>query len=237
MNAVKSRRTLVTGASRGIGLEFVRQLLQRGDFVLATARHPERAKELGSLAQVHPERLQLLTLDVTDTESFSAVQAAVAERVPALDLLINNAGVLPGGERFGQLQAQNLLEAFRTNAMGPLLLTQALRPLLQQGHHPLVLNLSSILGSIAQTESFYTPSYAISKAALNMAGVLLGQVMAKSGVRVVNLHPGWVRTDMGGDGASLEKDAAVKAILATIEELPADANGIFVDRFGDELPW
>jgi NAD(P)-dependent dehydrogenase (short-subunit alcohol dehydrogenase family) len=232
-----ARRTLVTGAGRGLGLEFVRQLLRRGDTIVATARRPDRASELRALADAHRGRLHVLALDVADSERFPDFEAEVAERVPALDLLINNAGVLAGGERFGKLRADNLLEAFRTNTVGPLLLTQAVTPLLHRGRHPLVLNISSILGSIGQTSNFYTPSYAISKAALNMAGVLLGHALDESGIRVVNLHPGWVRTQMGGDSATLDKDAAVESILQTLENLPLDVSGIFVDRFGSALPW
>lgn len=233
----EARRALVTGAGRGLGLEFVRQLLQRGDTVVATARRPDRADTLRALAATDPGRLHVLALDVADSDRFADFESAVGARVPALDLLINNAGVLTGGERFGKLRADSLLEAFRTNTVGPVLLTQELTPLLQRGRNPLVLNLSSILGSIGQTGNFYTPSYAISKAALNMAGVLLGHALDESGVRVVNLHPGWVRTQMGGDGATLDQDAAVASILQTLEKLPLDATGLFVDRFGSLLPW
>jgi NAD(P)-dependent dehydrogenase (short-subunit alcohol dehydrogenase family) len=205
--------------------------------VLATARHPERVEALQRLAGDYPDRLHLLTLDVANSATFPAFQATVAEQVPALDLLINNAGVLASGERFGQLREQDLLEALRTNAIGPLLLTQALLPLLQQAGGATVLNISSILGSIAQTGSFHTPSYAISKAALNMAGVLLSHALEDAGVRVLNLHPGWVRTDMGGAGANLDKDQAVRSILNTVDTLPKTATGVFVDRHGAPLPW
>ena len=237
MNTPHGRRTLVTGAGRGLGLEFVRQLLARGDSVFAGVRHPGQGQALQQLARAHPDQLRVLALDVADSDSFPAVHAALAAQTPALDLLINNAGVLASGERFGQLDAATLLQAFRTNAAGPLLLTQALAPLLRRGQHPQVLNLSSTLGSIAQTAAFYTPSYAISKAALNMAGVLLAHALAEDGVRVLNLHPGWVRTQMGGDGATLDKDAAVRSILATLDKLPAQATGVFVDRHGEPMPW
>jgi NAD(P)-dependent dehydrogenase (short-subunit alcohol dehydrogenase family) len=235
MKTSKPGRSLVTGGGRGLGLEFVRQLLQRGDTVLATARRPGRADALQRLASEHPGRLHVLALDVADSETFPAFQAAVASHVETLDLLINNAGALASGERFGQLREQDLLEAFRTNAVGPLLLTQALLPLLQPS--ATVLNISSILGSIARTGAFYTPSYAISKSALNMAGVLLSHALEDSGVRVLNLHPGWVRTDMGGAGASLDKDDAVRSILNTVDTLPKTATGVFVDRNGSPLPW
>jgi len=237
MNTEQARRTLVTGAGRGLGLEFVRELLKRGDLVVATVRDPRRAKPLQDLGDEHPRQLHVLRLDVADSATFPAFQAEVAARLPALDLLINNAGILAGGERFGRLRASDLLDAFTTNAAGPLLLTQALTPLLQRGNNALVLNISSVLGSIASTEGFHTPSYAISKAALNMVGALLREPLAAAGIRVLNLHPGWVRTAMGGAGATLDADVVAGSILDTLHKLPASATGVFVDRHGQALPW
>lgn len=237
MNAAPSGRALVTGAGRGLGLEFVRQLLGRGHRVVATVRRPERAADLKALAAAHPDRLWLLPLDVTDSVSVAALPAAISAHLPALDLLINNAGILVSGERFGKLSADDLQTAFGTNAVAPMLLTQALAPLLQRGNNALVLNISSILGSIEKTEGFYTPSYAVSKAALNMVGKLLSHALAGSGVRVVNLHPGWVRTSMGGAGATLDMDEAVQSILDTVQKLPANATGVYLDRHGKSLPW
>lgn len=235
MKTTENRRVLVTGAGRGLGLEFVRQLLARGDSVIATCRHPEQAQALQAL-QVDG-RLHLLALDVTDSAAISAMADALREHFPALDLLINNAGILPSGERFGQVQADTLRDAFDTNAMAPLLLAQTLAPALAQGRDALVLNISSVLASIARTDAFRTPSYAISKAALNMAGVLMSHALAEHKVRVVNLHPGWVRTDMGGKGATLDAEDAVRSMLATLDRLPPSASGLFLDRDGEPLPW
>ena len=230
-------RILVTGASRGLGLEFVRQALARGDTVLAGARNPQHGDALQALAGAYPDRLHIVALDVADSDSFGNFADAVAERVPALDLLINNAGILARGESFGQLQASTFIDAFNTNALGPLLLTQALTPLLQRGNEPLVLNLSSDLGSMTHTAGFYLPSYDVSKAALNMVGVLLSHALAEHRVRVLNLHPGWVRTDMGGDGAQLDAADVVESIFKTLEGLPRATTGIFIDRHGAALPW
>jgi len=227
----------VTGVNRGLGLEFVRQLLARGDSVLAACRHPDQADALVALSGQFADRLQLLTLDVTDSGHFPAFALDVVKRVPALDVLINNAGMLPSGERFGQLRAESLTETFVTNCQGPMLLTQALAPLLAKGVEPRVLNISSILGSIASTNACYSPSYSISKAALNMAARLIGHALAEQKIRSVNLHPGWVHTDMGGGQAPLAPADSVRAMLDTLDRLPADANGLFLDRFGEPLPW
>jgi NAD(P)-dependent dehydrogenase (short-subunit alcohol dehydrogenase family) len=154
-----------------------------------------------------------------------------------LDLLVNNAGMLVSGERFGSLEAEALEASFRTNAVGPLLLTQALAPLLAQGEAPRVANVSSVLGSIAGVREFRTPSYAMSKAALNMATVQLAQALAPQGVSVVALHPGWARTDMGGAQAEVDPAAAVAGMLRVIEGLvPADT-GSFRDWQGRSLSW
>ena len=232
-----ARRVLVTGASRGLGLEFVRQLLARGDTVIAACRRPAEAGALGALAAANPDRLQVQPLEPTDAGSRAALLQAIAADWGAIDVLVNNAGVLASGERFGQLDAAHFRAAFETNALAPLLLAEAATPLLAKGRAPVAAYLSSVLGSIASTQSFYTPSYAVSKAALNMAVRLAAIAMGEHGIRSVALHPGWVKTDMGGPGAPLEAPASVHGMLHVIDTLPADARGDFIDYRGERLPW
>ncbi len=240
------RHALVTGANRGLGLEFVRQLLAAGDHVVAACRHPGRATALNTLAGEHPGRLHVLPLDLAHPKS----HAELARELPLvlgddgrLGLLVNNAGVLHSGERFGTLSPAILDDSFRTNAAGPLLLTQALAPLLADGEPgrdrsgAIVVNLSSKLGSIASTTRFGTPSYNISNAALNMATVLLAQALAERGIVVVAASPGWVRTEMGGEGAELEPAEAVAGLLRVAGGLAASDSGRFLDWKGDALPW
>jgi NAD(P)-dependent dehydrogenase (short-subunit alcohol dehydrogenase family) len=232
-----ARRVLVTGASRGLGLEFVRQLLARGDAVLAACRRPSDAEALVSLAAAHPDRLRVRPLDVTDPGSRAALLLAAEAEWGAIDLLINNAAVADFGEHFGQLDAAIFRAAFETNTLAPLLFAEAAVPLLAKGRAPTVAYLSSVLGSIASTQSFYTPSYAVSKAALNMAVRLAAIPMAEQGIRSVALHPGWVKTDMGGPSAPLEAPESVSGMLRVIDTLPADARGDFIDYRGETLPW
>lgn len=230
-----AKHCLVTGANRGIGLEFVRQLLARGDRVIATCRHPGKATALNTLTGEYPGHLHVLPLDVANGKSRAELVRElplVAERV---DLLINNAGVLHSGERFGQLTEAHLEDSFRTNASGPLLLTEALAPTLSDG--ATVANLSSTLGSIASTSRFGTPSYNISKAAQNMATVLLAHALRDRGIRVVALHPGWVQTEMGGDGAQIAATASVAGLLKVIDGLTLDDSGRFLDWQGQPQPW
>lgn len=231
------QRVLVTGANRGIGLEFVRQLLTRGARVIGACREPGKALKLTGLAAAHPGRLTLLPLDLTKERSIVELARQAAELVDALDLLINNAGVLVAGERYGELAAKTFNETFDVNVVGPLLLTQALTPLLTRGESPKIANLSSDLGSLSKTTSFYTPSYAISKAGLNMATRLLAAELAPAGVTIVSVNPGWVKTDMGGAQAPVTVQASVTGMLTVINGLQRRDSGRFFDQTGAALAW
>ena len=254
-----SRTVLVTGANRGIGLAFAGQLLARGDHVVATCRHPGKAAALNALGGEHPGRLHVLPLDVASERS----RAELVRELPLvlgedgrLDLLINNAGVLHSGERFGQLRQETLEDSLRINAIGPLLLAQALAPLLRDGNRaaggnedvagtgataasgcPVIANLSSQLGSITGVTRFGTPSYAISKAAQNMASAQLAQALAARGIVVLALHPGWVQTDMGGERAPDAPVDVVAGMLRLIDAATPAQSGGFVDWRGEALPW
>lgn len=229
--------SLVTGANRGLGLEFTRQLLARGDHVLATAREPGRASALNLLAGEHPGRLRVLPLDVADPASIRALarELALDGEPPALRLLVNCAGVLHSGERFGRLDPAVLEGSFRVNAMGPLLLTEALAPMLADGAK--VANISSVLGSIASLGRFGSPSYDISKAAQNMATALLAKALAERGIVVLALHPGWAQTDMGGDNATVPAAESVAGMLRVVESAATADSGSFRDWQGHALPW
>lgn len=230
--------TLVTGANRGLGLEFVRQLLADGARVVATCRQPGKATALNALAAEHPGHLKVLPLDVADARSRDELVREwplAAGEDARIGVLINNAGVLHGGERFGTLTAEILDDSLRINVTGPLLLTQALAPLLIDGAR--VVNISSQLGSMAGTARFGTPSYAISKAAQNMATVQLAHALRERGIVVVALHPGWVQTDMGGAQATEVPEASVAGLRRVIDGLDADDSGRFLDFNGKSLPW
>ncbi len=242
MERKAAQRSLVTGANRGLGLELCRQLLAAGGRVIAACRHPGKATALNTLAGEYPGRLHVVPLDVAEPKS----HAALARELPLLtegeplDLLINNAGVLRGGERYGEVQAADLETSFRTHALGPFLLVQTLTPQLADGAR--VANISSEIGSIGlrQTGShqeFRTPSYAIGKAAQNMATSLLARALVPRGIVVVALHPGWVRTDMGTDRAALSPQESAHGLLQVIGGLKAQDSGAFLDWQGQTLPW
>ena len=228
---------LVSGANRGLGLEFTRQLLARGARVIAACRQPGRANELTAQAAAHPGHLHVLPLDVNRPSSITELAREAGMLFGQLDLLINNAGVLVAGERFGELDAEPLEASFRSNVVGALLLTQALAPLLAKGAQSRVANVSSVLGSIASAGEFRSPSYSISKAALNMATVQSAHALAGQGTSVVALHPGWVRTDMGGAQAAIEPVDAVRGMLKVIDAMTLAKTGRFLDWQGKTLPW
>jgi NAD(P)-dependent dehydrogenase (short-subunit alcohol dehydrogenase family) len=212
-----------------------RQLLARGDRVVAACRHPGKALALTRLAGEHPGKLHALPLDLADPRTI----AELARQIGALDLdielLVNNAGVLVEHERFGAIEPKSLRDSFAVNAEGAFLLTQALNPHLADGAK--IVNLSSTLGSISSTSSLYSPSYAMSKAALNMATRLLSIALAERGVVVVSMSPGWVRTDMGGAGAPLKPEASIASILRVIDHLKRSDSGRFLSQNGETIPW
>jgi NAD(P)-dependent dehydrogenase (short-subunit alcohol dehydrogenase family) len=230
-------RVLVTGSNRGIGLEFVRQLLARGDRVYAACRHPGRALALTELAGVHPGHLNVVPLEADKERSIAELVRETSALTDTLDVLINNAGVLVSGERFGALAAKPMSDTFATNVIGPVLLTQALAPLLEKSQHAKVLNITSELGSIADTETFGTPSYSISKAALNMATRQLAAALRERGVTVICAHPGWVKTDMGGAGATLTPQASVTGLLKVLDAAKPQDAGTFFEYSGRKLRW
>ncbi len=237
MPAIHAQRVLITGANRGIGLEFVRQLLARGDRVIAACRNPGRALKLTELAGAYPGRLHVLPLDLDKERSIAGFARETGTLGETLDVLINCAGVLVSGERFGELVAKTFDETLHTNVVGPLLLTQALAPLLARSSHARVVNVSSDLGSLADTVHFHTPSYAVSKAALNMVTRLTAAELAPRGIVVVSLHPGWVRTDMGGAGAPLTPTESVGGMLRVIDGLKAADSGGYMDHRGVTMAW
>ncbi len=226
------RRVLVTGASRGIGFEFVRQLLARGDTVFAACRAPEHAAGLRALKS---DRLHLIPLDVADAASIEASFAVVRAQTDALDLLINNAGILLDDDQLGRLDFDGLLHILRVNAVAPLLIAQRYLGLLERGSSAKLVAITSEHGSLAYKPDGGQYGYSASKAALNMFMRTLA--FEVRGVTTFVLDPGWVRTDMGGNSASLAPERSVDAMLQVIDRAaPRDA-GKFFRWDGHEMPW
>lgn len=234
---------VVTGAGRGLGLEFVKQLLPRAECLIATARNPEGAQELQELARKNAGILKIVPLDLSDDESIQRAIEEIGKLVSSLDVLINNAGIYigrpgttAGSDRLGKLTMQGGVETLRTNAVGPMILTQGLLPLLQAPSQARIISLTSGLGSIANTGGA-PMHYSVSKAALNMYMRGLAAQLRSSGIISVVINPGWVQTDMGGRGASITPKESVNGILHVMDGLTPEQNGSFLNYRGQTEPW
>ena len=212
---------LITGANRGIGLEFARQYCHGGWNVIATVREP--TDELGSLCT------QVETLDMLDLEAV----AGFGERVDALDLLIANAGTYGPRSVTGAEDAQGWSDTFSVNTIAPFLLAQAVLPQIRTSGGKLVA-ISTRMGSIEDNDSGGFIAYRSAKAALNMAWRSLA---IDSGVTCAVLHPGWVKTRMGGASAPLEADASVAGMRQVIDALTPAQSGGFFGYDGSPIPW
>jgi NAD(P)-dependent dehydrogenase (short-subunit alcohol dehydrogenase family) len=230
-------QVLITGANRGIGLALVREYLGAGWRVFATCRTPNRADDLWALCDAYGERLSITALDVTDEESIRRAGETIRAETDALDALINNAAVYPRGERPGALDADEMLYAFHVNAVGPVMVTQAMLDLLRAADDPRVVNVTSQMGSLARKRSGGAYSYTASKAALNMLTRALAYDLRREGITVVAIHPGWVRTDMGGAGATLAPEEAARRIREMVDGLSAEDAARFMQVGGGDLPW
>ncbi len=233
-----ARRVFLTGANRGLGLEFTRQWAAGGWRVFASCREPGEAGELHELAESYPDRVTVVPCDVADDASVAEAAEAVAAETDGLELVLNNAGV--GGWRGGieELDLDEVRRVMDVNALGPMRVARAMLPLLRRGNDPRrIVHITSLMGSLGDNGSGGAWPYRMSKAALNVVGVNLAHELADEGIVSTLLHPGWVRTDMGGSGAKLPIDEAVAALTGTIESLTMEDSGAFYDRNGEPLPW
>jgi NAD(P)-dependent dehydrogenase (short-subunit alcohol dehydrogenase family) len=221
---------LVTGANRGIGLEFVRQYSADGASVIACCRKPAQAANLAKIANV-----RVMELDVGDPAS--AERLAKALQGEAIDILINNAGVYgPGETSASPGYYDEFARTLHVNCLGALIVSQALRENLLRGRDKKLVVLTSKMGSISDS-STGSLAYRASKAALNMTMHVLAREWADRGILIGILHPGWVKTDMGGAGAPLLAQASVSGLRARIAELSPKSSGRFLDYKGKEIAW
>jgi len=235
------KTALVTGANRGLGLEYCRQLLEAGWRVLAATRHPEAAGELQGLAKASSERLSILRLDVVNEDEVQRLGSELREQ--PLDLLINNAGTFgpegsPRGMRYQSLDHmdygiwRNILEV---NLLAPFRLTVTLAPSLRLAPLPVVIMVSSDLGSIGNNRMGGSHAYRTSKAGVNMLVRSIANEWRD--LIIVAMAPGWCRTELGGEEAPIAPEDSVRAQLATFARLSAGDSGRFIDRFGEDVAW
>ena len=230
---------LATGTSRGIGLEWTRQCLDRGHRLIATCRNPEGAGDLNALGEAHADRLEVLPLDVEDESSVQSLFQKLDQRDETVDLLFNNAGIMDWDD-FLSVSAASAEKIYKVNLVGALLVLRAALPCLPRADSPVEVNVSSRLGSIALrggTQLGGAIAYQCSKAALNMLTKQASIDLAADGVTVVSQSPGWVRTDMGGANAKFSVEESVANMLRHLENVGPEANGKFFGEAGEEIPW
>ncbi|MGH8311875.1 MAG: SDR family oxidoreductase [Gammaproteobacteria bacterium] len=223
---------VVTGANRGLGLETARQLASRGFHVILTARNPQAGAEALKRLQAEKLPVELRKLDVNSTEDALALARYIKETHGRVDVLVNNAGILPESSRHtGAKSADPLkvspltvMEIFNTNTLGAVRLLQALAPLMPEGAR--IVNVSSGMGALNDSGGGYL-GYRISKAALNMVTRVFAAALAPRGILVNSVCPGWVRTKMGGANASRSIEKGVETIVWLASAPEATESGFF----------
>ena len=227
---------LITGTNRGIGLELVRQYLIGGWSVYATARDLQNATELQQLAIEYPENLQTYSLDVTNNEQRLAL-ASQLKGIP-LDILINNAGVYGQGDAFfGNTDEEQWLEALRINTISPMKVMELLANNIALGEKKIIASMSSKMGSMDDNSSGGSYVYRSTKAALNAIMVSAAQDLKSSGISAVILHPGWVRTDMGGPNGEINVQQSAECLRSILASVHIENSGNFYDIDGSIIPW
>jgi NAD(P)-dependent dehydrogenase (short-subunit alcohol dehydrogenase family) len=228
-------RIVITGGNRGLGLALVRAYAERGDDVVAGCRNPAGAEELRSTS------VQVETLDMGDAASISAFAASIGSA--PIDVVFNNAGV--DGRSFGAadserdvltLDSANLTAQMAVNAVGPMLLVRALLPTFSAGSR--IVNVSSQIGSMVVSAGVGRDvGYAVSKAAVNMITVKLAWRLKDDGIIAVTVHPGYLRTDMGGSTATTDPAESANALVALADGLTIEQSGTFLRWDGTVHPW
>ncbi len=239
MANVTPKRVLITGANRGIGLELAAVHIEAGDRVWGSTRagRDERLRSIDPAGTV--------TLDLSDEDSIVAGMAKLAAGVDGLDLLVNCAGIdaralgaTDGARGPFELDAATLLEVTMVNAAGPMVVTREALPLLLAGRNPMVVNVSSQLGSMSfAARAGSDTAYCVSKAALNMLTVKTAAALRSRRIGVVTIHPGWVSTDMGGPRATLTPRQSAEAVHETVTRLTMADSGRFLTWDGRDHPW
>lgn len=226
---------LVTGANRGLGLEFSKQYLNKNYYVYACCRNINRASELQKLKSAYNHQLTIIQLDVESEESIKSLKNYLAQQ--PIDILINNAGIFTDSDNNNPSNAKAWQKFFMVNSIAPYLITQSLLENCQLSHEKKIINITSGYASISQnTEGGYNP-YRASKAALNAITKTLAIENHLHHIIIIAMSPGWVSTDMGGANAPLSPEQSVSAMIKQIEKLNHKDTGKFYSYDGRELPW
>jgi NAD(P)-dependent dehydrogenase (short-subunit alcohol dehydrogenase family) len=226
-------RVLITGANRGLGLEFTKQYAAEGWDVLACCREPQQATALQALAGAH-SNIKIHHLDVANFAQIDAL--ALQLKGQAIDVLINNAGVYPPST-FGDTNYDDWAEAFKINAMASLKMAEAFVTHVTKSELKKIATLTSKMGSLDDNTSGESYIYRTSKTAVNMVMKSLSIDLKPYGISVVTLHPGWVQTDMGGPNGLISAHTSVMGLRKVIDDLSLNNTGKFIAYNGSEIAW
>ncbi|ESS72210.1 C-factor CsgA [Methyloglobulus morosus KoM1] len=227
---------LITGANRGLGLEFCRQYADAGWKVIACCRNPAQAEALNALRQSH-DFVQIEALDVADFGQIDDLSKTLLDA--SIDVLINNAGVYDDqrGNGFGQLDYQAWQHSLLINTLAPVKMAESFSPQIKRSGKKLIVNISSLMGSLADNGSGGSILYRSSKAALNASMKSLSIDLMNQNIGVLILHPGWVQTDMGGANALIDSKTSVSGMRAVIDGFTLAQSGAFIKYDGTPMPW
>ncbi|GGI89501.1 SDR family oxidoreductase [Legionella impletisoli] len=230
------KQVLITGANRGIGFSFAKALAELGFTVFATCRHPKEAKELQQLSESQ-ENIHIKTLDITNDDNIQQLADELSNT--SIDWLINNAGISgEQGVTVGNISRDNFLKVFEVNCLSTLKVSEAFLPHLAQSQDKLIICISSRMGSISDNERGRSYAYRTSKAALNCALRSFAIDVAKDDVNVMLLHPGWVKTDMGGEDAELTPEESVRRMLNVINQHKVNSHAeVLWSHDGSIIEW
>jgi NAD(P)-dependent dehydrogenase (short-subunit alcohol dehydrogenase family) len=227
---------LITGASRGLGLEFTRQYLAEGYAVIAACRNPGKAAALQQLERGSKGALTLVELDVADSASVRRAASRVPN--PTIDILVNCAGVIGApGQSIGSLDYEDWTQVLQVNVVGPARVCEAFLDRVAKSDRRLIVTITSGMGSLADNTSGGFISYRTSKAAVNMLMRSAAVDLKSRRITCVVLNPGWVKTDMGGANAKLSPEESVGAMRRVIAKLDTKDSGRFYNYDGREYPW
>ncbi len=227
---------LITGANRGLGLEFCRQYAQAGWDVVACCRDPDEARQLNALAE-HGWRVRVYKMDVTCHDEVDKLAQTLSPG--PIDVVIANAGIYGDSRHrgFGKLDYDAWRGTLETNLLGVVKVAEAFAPHLKRGNKPLIVAVSSLMGSIADNDSGGSLLYRSSKAALNASMKSLAIDLESEGIGVLIFHPGWVRTDMGGPNALIDAATSVSGMIGQIGAFKLSETGSFLKYDGTRMPW
>ncbi len=226
----------ITGASRGLGLEFARQYLADRWEVIAASRNPRTARALQQLEGDYKGALTVVEVDVANTASVKSAAARMQGR--AIDVVINGAGVFGhAGQTIGSLNYDDWIQVLEVNVLGPARVCEAFLGQVSQSERRLIVTITSGMGSLADNTSGGSILYRTSKAAVNMLMRTAAIDLKTRGITCVVLNPGWVKTDMGGPNARLTPEQSVSAMRRLISKLGPKDSGRFYNYDGREYPW